>query len=137
MERITAHGLSNEARVTRLHFDGGPFMLVGIEIDVLAFAHQPMERSRKFGKPLDALDAAELAGLILGPLVPFPEFNFSARFAKKQNLTLLFVVSVGKQKQDGLFLLDAGKMKQVGVGRHCQGAIRVGGRDVIGIDGRE
>ena len=53
--------LLDKPRLAGLHFDDGPFVLVGVEVDVLALAHEPVKDRAKFREPLDALDAGDLA----------------------------------------------------------------------------
>ena len=101
VQRIAPLALADEPRVAGLHFDHRPLVLVGVQVDVLALAHQPVEHRGELGQPLDLLDAGELPGLVLGQLVPLPGREQLVRLAQEQDLAQLLVVRVRVEQQDG------------------------------------
>ena len=47
---------------------------------------------------------------------------------------MLGVRGIGEQDENAFFLLDAGQVEQVGIGMNDEGAIRIGGQDVVCVD---
>jgi hypothetical protein len=112
-------------------------VFVGIEPDVVGLAHEAMEELGNFGDPLDIADAGGFPGGFAGQLVTFPDGDEVAGFAEEQDLALPLVVGVGEDEEDGFLLFDAGQVEEVGIGDGSEGAVGVGGGDVVGIDDRD
>jgi len=137
VEGIAALGVRDEPVVAGFDLDDGALVLVGVEVDVLAFAHEAAEDAGEFGQPFDARDAGAFAGLLFGEFVAFPDGDEFAGFAQEQDFSEFLVVGIGIDEQDAFFLVDAGEVKEVGVLAQAEGAVGVGGGDVIGIDDDE
>ena len=135
VERILRLGLADEAEVAGLDGVGGAFVLIGVEVNVLGLAEELAEDDGEFREPLDGFDAGDFLRFVLGMLVAFPDFQVLVGFAEEENLALLLVVGVGGEDEDAFFLLDAGEVEEVGIGDREEGAVGVGGRDVVRIYG--
>src|SRR6185503_14045968 len=59
VERIALQCLGHKTRFAGFDIDDRPLVLVGIEVNVFALAHEPMEQTREFAEPGDLLNATE------------------------------------------------------------------------------
>ena len=131
--------VSATKRASRLwHFDDGALVLVGIEEDVVALAHQAMEEAGKFRQPVDVLDAGSRLRLLLVEFVAFPAFVFGRGLAQEETVRASFRrPRRGKGRRMVCFLFDAGEIEEIGVGGHGGGAVAVGGGNVVGVEDSE
>ena len=109
-------------------------MLVAVQTDVRALAHQPMKQPGEFREPADALDPASLSRFIPGKFMAFPKLQLRSRLTQKKNFPMFFLVGIRIEQQNRLLLLDATEIKQIGVGRHAAAPVSIGGEDIVGID---
>ncbi|MCK6501754.1 MAG: hypothetical protein L6Q38_19940, partial [Nitrospira sp.] len=126
--------LAHKPGFAGFHDDFRAFVLVAIEPDVLGLAHEAMKDPGEFGDPLDIANAGGFARRFAGEFLSFPGGDQIAGFAQEQNFALPFVIRVGKHHQDGFLLLDSGEVEEVRVRCEAQGAVSVGGEDVVGVD---
>jgi len=111
VERIIAKGVLDEPGFASFNRNNGALMLICVEISVVAFAHEAMKKRRKFGKPMDVLNTADLPGFLFGEFVTFPYLQFFNRFPEKQEFTMLFVIGFRIKQEDALLLFDAAQVK--------------------------
>lgn len=111
MKRIFALALRNEPGIAGFDLNFGAFMLILFEIDVLAVAHQAMEKRWKLAQPLNILDAGNLSGFLLGQLMAFPDLGVRGGLAQKKNFALVFIRGIGIENENTLLLGDACQVK--------------------------
>ena len=133
MQRILPHHVRHETRLARFDFDVRALVLVRVQINVLALAHQAVEERGEFTQPMHARHAARRARLLLRQLVAFPRFEQRMQIADEEDLALLLVVRVRVEEEDALLLLEAGEVKQIRMRHEPQRAVGVGGKNVVGV----
>ena len=133
MERILRLGLADETEVAGLDRVGGALVFVGVKVNVFGLAEELAEEDGKLGEPLDGFDAGDFLGFLLGVFVAFPDFQVLVGFAEEKDFAKFFVVGVRGQDKDAFLLFDAGEVEEVGIGYGEEGAVGVGGGDVVRI----
>lgn len=134
VDGITADGIQHEAGFATFHLNDGALVLVGVEKDMIALAHQPVEQPEKLGQPMDVLNAGQGARGGFVQFAALPNLILLGRLAEEQDFPVLLFIGIRINDQDGLFLFDAGKVEQVRINDRSLRAIGIGGAEVIGID---
>ncbi len=134
VERIPPPAIGHETRLARLDLDDRALVLVRVQVNVLALAHEPVKALGKLGQPVHLVDPGQLARLVLAQLVPFPRLEQRIRLPHKQHLALLGVIRFRAEQQEALFLFDAGEIEEVRVRAQRDGAVGVGRQHVVGVD---
>ncbi len=124
----------DKSRVACFDHDARPLVLVGVEINMIALAHQAVKQGLKIGEPFDPRDTRHFPGFFLSELVTFPRFGVQGGLAKEENLPLIFLVRARIKQKNSFLLLDAGEIEQVGILAQQHGAVGIGGQDVVGVD---
>src|SRR5688572_7166033 len=88
---IPANNIGDKASFARFDFNHSTLVFVGVQINMLAFAHQSMEQARKILQPMNLLNPRDFARFLLGKFVPFPNCEFLVCFAQEQKLPMLLV----------------------------------------------
>jgi hypothetical protein len=107
MKWIVSLAFLNKASVTRLNGGTGSLVLVGIQENMIHFAHQHAKDGRKLMDPLYILDARCVGRLLFSEFVPFPNGQEFIGLAKEKNFTVSWINRLRGKDQDALFLMDA------------------------------
>jgi hypothetical protein len=137
VERIAFLHVLDEARVAALHHHLRALVLVGIEKDLRALAHQPVEQAGEIRQPFHPLHPGNFPRLLPGQLVALPGFQQRIGLAQEQDLALLGSWAPGYKQQQAFLLLDACQIKQVGILLERQNGVAVERENIIGIDRRQ
>lgn len=137
MERIAGDQSAGQPQIAVFHLVGCPLVLVGVEVDPLALAHQGPKGGWQVGEPADPLNPGHFPGLFLGELRPLPGLQVLARLAEKEHLPVRRIGCIRAEHEHALFLLDTREPEQVAGRMHLEGAVPTARNHVGGVQDGE
>ena len=106
-------------------------MLVGFHKDHGGGRNQGIQQRIIFIGPTHVLDAAQFPRLILRETGSFPDGDLFIRFTQQQDF--IPAVLPDGHDEDGFLLVNPGEVKEVGILVQGEGAVRIRGEHVVGM----